>query len=330
MSARGVALAHPNIAFIKYWGNRDHDLRLPSNSSLSMTLGGLETRTTVEFRPDLTADIASINGVNLADDPLARIQRFLDRIRTLAGISNHAAVESENNFPADAGVASSAAGFAALTLAACQAAGLDFDRRELSRLARTGSGSAARSIHGGFVEWHTGSDVDSYAEPVAPEDYWNLVDWIALVDTGSKPVGSSAGHRFAETSPLQTARVSSAPDRLARCRRAILERDFAELAAVAELDSDMMHAVMMTSTPPLLYYAPATIEVMRAVRRMRAEGIQVFYTIDAGPNVHCICPAHEAEAVATALSQLGSVERLISAHVGGPAELMPVKSDESR
>ncbi|MGA9532526.1 MAG: diphosphomevalonate decarboxylase [Anaerolineales bacterium] len=322
VSTQAGAIAHPNIAFIKYWGNQDHALRLPSNGSLSMTLGGLATRTLVTFDPALTADRVTINDEPTAGRPLARIQLHLDRIRALASLSMFADVASVNNYPSDAGIASSAAGFAALTVAGCRAAGLDLDRRSLSRLARAGSGSAARSIYGGFVEWYSGDDANSYAEPLAPEDHWSLVDWIAVVDSGSKPVGSSEGHRLAETSPLQDARLSGAQDRLVRCRRAVLERDFSSLATIAELDSDLMHAVMMTSNPPVLYWAPATIELMKTVRQMRAEGTQVFYTIDAGPNVHCICPAHEAKFVGDALGRLASVQQLFHAHVGGPAELL--------
>jgi diphosphomevalonate decarboxylase len=329
MNAQADARAHPNIAFIKYWGNQDHALRLPSNGSLSMTLGGLDTLTHVAFDPDLEADQAIINGKAVSGQPLARIQQHLDRIRALAGLVEHAHVVSNNNYPSAAGIASSAAGFAALTVAGCRAAGLDLDRRALSRLARAGSGSAARSIFGGFVEWHAGNDADSFAEPIAPEDHWSLVDWIAVVESGSKTVGSSEGHQLAESSPLQETRLLGAPDRLARCRQAILERDFSSLAATAELDSDMMHAVMMTSNPPLTYWAPATIHLMKTVRQMRADGTQVFYTVDAGPNVHCICPAHEAKAVGDALGRLDSIERLFHAHVGGPTELVTGERSKS-
>jgi diphosphomevalonate decarboxylase len=235
-------------------------------------------------------------------------------------VRDRAIVRSSSNFPSGAGIASSAAGFAALTVAACAAAGLGLDRRALSRLARTASGSAARSIFGGFVEWHAGNDLESYAESIAGQDHWNLVDLIAIVDSGEKAVGSSQGHRLADSSPFQAARVAGADDRLARCKRAILNRDFDSLAGVSELDSDMMHAVMMTSDPPLLYWLPGTIAIMRLARRLRSNGTRVFYTIDAGPNVHCICTADDAASVAAAIRRVPEVQQVLRATAGGPAD----------
>ena len=185
------------------------------------------------------------------------------------GFSRFAAVESKNNFPIGAGIASSASAFAALSLAASTAAGLMLSERELSRLARSGSGSACRSIPGGFVEWQAGSrDEDSYAFTIAPPEHWELVDCIVIVSQAHKAVGSTAGHALALTSPIQPARVADAPRRLEICRQAILERDFQAFAEIIELDSNLMHAIMITSTPPLLYWQPATLAVMRLVQEL--------------------------------------------------------------
>ena len=318
-----TALAHPNIAFIKYWGNRDDALRLPSNGSISMNLDGLHARTTVTFDPALPADSLRLNGSEQSGPALERVRRFLEIVRGMAGLRLFARVVSENNFPTGAGIASSAAAFAALSLAASHAAGLDLSEPELSRLARLGSGSASRSVPGGFVEWQVGSDgANSYALQVAPPGYWDLVDCVAVAAAGHKPVGSSEGHALAGTSPLQAARVADAGRRLAECRRAILERDFAAFAEIVEQDSNLMHAVMMTSRPALFYWEPASLAIMKAVQAWRAAGRPVCYTLDAGPNVHVLTLSEHQEWVAAALGALPGVERVLTATPGGPARLV--------
>ena len=319
-----TAEAHPNIAFIKYWGNRDHEERIPSNGSLSMNLRGLVTRTTVTFRPDLGSDRLILHGHPVGGQALARVSRVLERVRAWSAMGWYAEVRSENNFPTGAGVASSAAAFAALAVAAAAAAGLTLPERDLSRLARLGSGSASRSVPGGFVEWHAGaSDEDSYAESIAPPEHWALADCIAIVSAGHKAVGSSRGHRLAETSPYQPVRVADAPRRLNLCREAILQRDFAAFAEIVEADCHMMHAVMQTSRPPLLYWEPPTVALMHAVRRWREQdGLPVAYTIDAGPNVHVLCPQEAAEAVRRKLAEVPGVQRVLVAGPGGPARVV--------
>ncbi len=322
VSQTATALAHPNIAFIKYWGNRDERLRLPANGSISMNLDGLETRTGATFDASLQADNLSINGEAVTGPGLQRVADFLDEVRRLAGLSLHAAVVSESNFPPGAGIASSAAAFAALALAASRAAGLELDEAQLSRLARRGSGSACRSVPGGFVEWRAGSrDEDSYAVSIAPPDHWSLADCLAIVDAAQKPTGSTEGHALAGTSPLQAARLADAPRRLDLCRAAILERDFDCLAEVVELDSNLMHAVMMTSSPPLFYWQEASLTVMRTVREARAKGLPACSTLDAGPNVHVLCPAAEAEKVRQLLGSIPGVREVRLAHPGGPVRL---------
>jgi len=318
-----TALARPNIAFIKYWGNRDSALRLPVNGSISMNLDGLYTRTSVSFQPSLALDELVINGHQVMGKGLERVSGILDIVRQAAGITLRAEVLSENNFPTGAGIASSAAAFAALALAATKAAGLEWPESAISRLARLGSGSASRSIPSGFVEWKMGTgDEDSFAVSIAPPEHWALADCVAIVSAGHKATGSTEGHALAPTSPLQAARVADAPRRLDICRRAILERDFAAFASIIELDSDMMHAVMMTSQPALFYWKPATLAVMEAARSWRADGLPVAYTIDAGPNVHVICPQSEMTRVAALLCQIPGVTNVLSATVGGPASLL--------
>lgn len=314
------AIAHPNIAFIKYWGNCNPSARIPANGSISMNLGGLETRTTVQFDADLPADQLIIDRKIIEGQALSRVAEFLAVVRNMADVRNFARVTSENNFPMGAGIASSAAAFAALSLAASRAAGLGLSERQLSQLARTGSGSACRSVPGGFVEWIVdGCDSESAARSIALPEHWDLVDCVTIVSQKHKATGSSEGHALAYTSPLQAARVADAPRRLEICRTAILERDFASLANIIELDSNLMHAVMLTSSPPILYWQPATLSIMQAVPSWRTAGLPVCYTIDAGPNVHVLCPSENAEQVAVSLRQITGVLQVLTAKPGGPA-----------
>ena len=323
-----TALAHPNIAFIKYWGNRDDSMRLPANGSISMNLEGLFTRTRVTWKETREAgkDIYILNNEPLAGLALQRVSRFLDLVRKMTGLDQDAQVISENNFPSGAGIASSASAFAALAVAATAAAGLDLDSVGLSRLARRGSGSACRSVPGGFVEWMAGeTDLESFAVSIAPPDHWNLVDVITLLSLAHKTTGSTEGHALARTSLLQGARVEDAPRRLSICRQAIIDRDFSSFADIIELDSTLMHAVMMTSTPPLFYWQPETMAVMQTVREARAHGRAACATIDAGPNVHVICEQAAVEESVALINKIPGVQGMRLARVGDPVQLLEVE-----
>ncbi|MGD8458557.1 MAG: diphosphomevalonate decarboxylase, partial [Anaerolineales bacterium] len=313
MTRSATAIAHPNIAFIKYWGNKDNTLRIPSNGSISMNLGALETRSTVEFDTTYTMDRLFINEEELTGPGLHRVSNLLDRVRKMADISSFAVVTSTNNFPMGSGIASSASAFAALSLAATKAVGLSLDLEELSRFARVSSGSACRSIPSGFVEWEMGTDHhSSFAKSIAAPDHWDLVDCISITDYTHKAVSSTDGHEIAFTSPLQNARVSDSNRRLDVCRKTIMDRNFMQLAEIVEQDTHMMHAVMMTSTPPLIYLNPASIDIMKSVYSWRIEeGLNTFYTFDAGPNAHVICKSEIAEKIFERLQKIPGVQEVI-------------------
>ena len=175
-----------------------------------------------------------------------------------------------------------------------------------------------------FVEWPLGGDdQSSYAHSIAPAGHWDLSDAVAIIDISHKLVGSSEGHALADTSPLQAARVATAPDRLVQARSAVLARDFAALAQVVELDSLLMHAVMMTSQPVLMYWQPATIAVLQAVSQWRKAGLPACTTIDAGPNVHILCPAEAVNEVVRRVQAIPGVRKVLTARPGGPAQLLP-------
>lgn len=318
-----TAIAHPNIALIKYWGNRDQNLRLPANGSISMNLAVLETRTSVCLRSDLPADRLFINEVEQSGSELQRVRQFMTILRQMSAGKDFAEIRSANNFPSSAGIASSASAFAALALAGARAYDLDLSQQELSRLARRGSGSACRSIPAGFVEWLPGkTDLDSYAVSIAQPQHWDLWDCIAVVQSAPKLTGSSEGHALAATSPLQSARVLDAPRRLSLCREAIQKKDFAMLAEILEQDSNLMHAVMLTSKPALMYWESSSIFLMKEIVRLRQSGVAVAYTMDAGPNVHAICTADCVDSVKKHFSSNPAVQQLLISPVGYAARLL--------
>ena len=320
---KATAVSCANIAFIKYWGNRDATRRIPLNDSVSMNLDHAITTTTVEFDGQLAEDQVVIDGVEAQGAARARVTAHLDRVRALAKIETQARAQSRNNFPAGTGIASSASAFAALSLAATRAAGLELNERELSILARQGSGSACRSIPGGFVEWIAGSSsADSYAVSIAPPEHWDLRDVIAVVSTEEKQVGSSEGHIAAPTSHFLAERINALPARFHRVRRAIFARDLQLLGPAIEEDAIELHCVAMTSTPPIYYWSPAMVRVIQAVRHWRSDGLAVYFTLDAGPNVHLICEAKDAEQVAAHARAVSDVQQVIVNAPGGAARLI--------
>lgn len=323
MAPKITAVSCSNIAFIKYWGNIDQKLRIAANPSLSMNLADLTITAGVQFDPNFLADTLSINGESVTGAAAQRVFAQMDIIRAKADISHRAHITTESTFPAGAGIASSAAAFSALAVAGAKAAELSLNEAELSALARRGSGSASRSVPAGFVEWGAGgSDESSFAVSIAPADYWDLVDVVAIVSAAHKSVGSTGGHALADTSVLQAARVAGADERFAAAKAAVLAKDLAALGTVIEEDAVMMHGVMMTSRPPLFYWTPATLEIIYAVRQWRTDGLPVYFTIDAGPNVHLICESSHADEVESLAQALPGVQKTLRSGVGGPAQLV--------
>lgn len=322
---RVTARAHANIALVKYWGKRDTTLNLPAVGSLSLTLEALSTTTTVAFCPDFERDRIVFEGEGATHTP--RIVAFLDRVRRLAGLKMPAEVTTANNFPTGAGLASSASGFAALALAATRAAGLDLEGSALSRLAREGSGSAARSIFGGVVAMHAGDQDDgrdAVAEPVLSPGAWPLAVVIAVTAAGPKAVGSTAGmNRTRDTSPFYPAWVASHADDLDEARRAIAARDLTALGAVTEHSCFKMHGLMLSARPPLLYWNPLTVALVQKVATLRQEGLEAYCTIDAGPQVKVLCRADAAAEIEAILGAEPGVVRVLSSRLGPGAHVVP-------
>lgn len=311
------ARAGSNIALVKYWGKRDSALNLPATGSLSITLDGLVTETTVRAASRAGSDRLIINGQDADSD---RISPFIDLFRAMAGTEQRFVVESSNSFPTAAGLASSASAFAALAVAMDAVLDLGLPSERLSELARRGSGSAARSIFGGFVEMQRGQrddGRDSIAIPLASVDHWPLRLVIAVTSTRAKSVSSTQGmNHTVATSAYYPAWIEQVGQDLERARSAIAARDFAGLAEAAEASALAMHASAMAARPGVIYFSPATLACIQAVRELRDTGCAVFFTVDAGPQLKAVCLPDDEAIVASTLSGVSGVQRLIRTGLG--------------
>ena len=319
-SARACA----NIALAKYWGKADVQRNVPAVPSVSLTLDQLLTETRVRFDRSLGADVVRLDGRRATEAEADRVIAMLNRVRREARLRVKARVSSHNHFPTAAGLASSASGFAALAAAASAAAGIGFNARRLSALARASSASAARSIYGGFVELPAGSrgDVELAARQVAPPEHWNLRLVVALTEPGQKKVGSTEGmERSRKTSPYYQAWLEQAPKWSRKIKRAIKERDLDTLGAAMEQSTLAFHCCAITSDPPIIYWAPATLAALATVRGLRGRGVSVWATMDAGPHVKALCAASDASRVRQALDRTEGVTRSWVAKPGPDVEV---------
>jgi diphosphomevalonate decarboxylase len=318
------AIAHPNIALAKYWGKVDAPTNLPAVPSLSMTLDAMSTRTTVGFGTGLVDDRVLINGRSASDAESRRVSALLDRVRAAAGVRTRAWVETANDFPTGAGLASSASGFAALALAATKAAGLEWDAARVSDLARQSSASAARSIFGGFVTLAAGSPETSFlaAEPLAGTAEWQVAISVVITSYEPKAIGSTDGmENTRATSPYYAAWIERAGALFERARVAVLGRDLDALGAAAEESAFAMHACAMAASPPLVYFSPVTLAVIDKVRSLRRSGAPAYVTMDAGPQVKVLSSAADATSIAATLGEVPGVEKVVVARPG-PAALV--------
>jgi len=318
---KSSAIAHSNIALIKYWGRspqHDPQLNIPLNDTVSMTKHGLtngihlQTHTTIEFSSELNRDVVVIEEQEITGRHLERVVRVVDHLRSLAHVNYRFRMESHNDFPTQAGLASSASAFAALALAAASALGLKLNRQQLSTIARLGSGSAARSIHGGFVYCHRGHSHDTaFAEQICTATCFEMNAVIAIVDMGKKTITSDEGHRLASTSPFNDIRIQKSQEQAQQIRKLILENDFNAVGQIAEANCLYMHAVMMTSQPALFYWQPTTLKIIRTIQQLREAGLPCYFTIDAGPNVHCLCQPQHAHELQKILDSIDGVQKTI-------------------
>ncbi|WP_067837885.1 diphosphomevalonate decarboxylase [Amphibacillus sediminis] len=317
---KAKARAHTNIALIKYWGKRDEELILPMNSSLSITLDRFFTETTVSFDQQLDRDYFWLNNQEADQLETGKITAFLNKVRTLAKLNCFAKVESINHVPTAAGFASSASGYAALAAASVKAAGLSLSLRELSQVARQGSGSACRSIYGGFVEWQKGENpdgTDSYAVPILDQDSWDLRVLSIEVTKETKQVLSRVGMKqTVETSPFYQGWLAAAESELRTAKQAIANCDFSLLGQTLEANALKMHATTLGTDPPFRYWKSETMQVMEEIEALRAQGLESYFTIDAGPNVKVVCQPETEQELSKALAQLKVVQNIYSCRIG--------------
>ncbi|WP_200411701.1 diphosphomevalonate decarboxylase [Virgibacillus salexigens] len=308
---KATAKAHTNIALIKYWGKRNEPIILPTNNSLSLTLDGYFTTTSVEFDETLTKDQFILDEQVVTGEQYERVASFLDIIRKLAGKQLYASITSKNEVPTAAGFASSASGFAALAAAGTKAIGLGLSNMELSRLTRQGSGSACRSIYGGFAEWQMGkkeNGSDSYAIPIASAEHWDIRVAAVVLSSTKKKVSSRAGmKRTVETSPFFQGWLDSIPQDLTTIKEGIRHRDFQKVGEIAEANCLKMHATTLGANPPFTYWHDTTIAVMQKIQEMRTQNIPVYFTIDAGPNVKVLYLPEYEKIVEETLRSLSGV-----------------------
>ncbi len=310
---RAVAVANTNIALVKYWRKRDAALNLPSVGSLSLTHEGLTTRTEVRFDAALGEDRLRLNGSPADERARGRVSKLLDLVRAEAGLSAHADVVSANDFPTAAGLASSASAFAALALAATRAAGLSVDDRALSVLARRGSGSAARSIFGGFVRMHRGDFGDAggqsaFAEPLVARTGWQPCLVVGVTSQKAKETLSTDGMTHtAETSPYYDAWTRTSEPDLVVAERAIADGDIEALGRVTEASCFAMHASALAARPAVVYFRGATIDGYHAIAELRRAGTPAWFTCDAGPHIKALTDVAHAETVAARLIEVPGV-----------------------
>lgn len=324
MTFSATAVARPNIALVKYWGKADRARNLPMTGSLSITLDGFTTRTTVARDPALAADEMSLDGQPASRLVFARSMEFVDIVRARVGVFDRVRIITENNFPTASGLASSASGFAALALALSRVFGLPTDPRIVAALARRGSGSAPRSLLGGVVLYRPdeGDGAEASLEQLCPPDAWDLRMVVAVTSDQAKAVGSGEGMEHTRTtSPYFSAWVEHNRGLLEEGRRAVAARDIEALGEVAEASCFAMHASMLASRPPLLYWNPATVGAIQAVRELRASGIGAWATIDAGPHVKILCGKDDAAAVAARLAETEGVREVREERPGAGAEV---------
>jgi len=317
--------AHSNIALVKYWGKQDEGLRLPMNPSVAIALDEAYTLTTVEFDTKYSEDEVELLGEGFEEDEVEKVKKHLDRVRKIARIETKAKVVSKNNFPKAAGMASSASGFAALSVAASAACGLELSERELSVLARNGSGSASRSIPGGVSVWYTGeTDESSYAERIDYPDEWNLrVLLVMAEDTSAKKVSTTEGMALSKaTSPYYNLGVEEAKKNIERLKIAMNNGDWTAFGKVVEDECYRLHSICMTTTPNLLYWRGITIEIFQEMYKLREQGVEAFFTVDAGPHVHIVVRSQDVSIVKEKLEKINGIKTVIDCKIGPSAQVV--------
>ena len=318
---KATAIAPSNIAFTKYWGRKDEKLRLPINGSVAMTISNMLTTTTVEFDTQLKKDDITINNEK-QEKEVEKVVKHLDRIRKQASIKTFAKVVSTNSFPTGTGLSSSSSGFAALTVAAATAAGLNLSEKELGILSRQASGASIRSIPAGFVEWLDGDTSEkSYAKTIFPKDHWDIADVVAVVSKERKDVATSQGHEGANTSVFMETRIKGMKKKNETVKKLIKEKDFQKFGEFIEAEALELHAIYITQNPSLIYLTPESLMIIKLCKKWRSEGLPVYFTVNTGQDVHLIVEKKNIKKLETKLKEINEVKQIIINYPGDGTKL---------
>lgn len=316
---KATARAYTNIALIKYWGKADKALKLPLMSSISMTLDAFYTQTQFNHDSTLTQDVFYLNDIKQSPEQSQRVFNYIKQLRKKFDLNQeeHFEIRSYNHVPTSAGLASSASAFAALAASFAKSYDLNLNHQELSRLARLGSGSATRSIFGGFVEWQKGTDdKTSFAKSLDPNPNWDLRMLAVEVNTGQKKISSSKGMQLAQNSPFYQNWLSLNQKEIKQMKEAISTKDFTTLGQLSEQSANEMHAMNLTANPGFTYFEPDTLKLINLVHQLRSQGIECYYTIDAGPNVKILSNLRNSKKIISAIHNVLGNVKIVNASFG--------------
>lgn len=312
-----IARAHTNIALIKYWGKRDEIAFLPMNSSLSLTLDAFYTDTKVTINSKSETDQFFLNGQLQNRETHHVITQFINLFYTDRKTRPLLSIESYNHVPTAAGLASSASAFAALAFALNKFSGLNLSNDVLSTYARQGSGSATRSLYGGFVEWQRGENKADSKAVFIDDASWDIAMIFLILNKEKKEISSRQGMQHTvDTSPFYQAWVEVAANDLARLKEAIKKQDFTMLGEITEANGMAMHATMLASRPPFTYLSGRSIKAINLIKELRKSGLSCYYTMDAGPNVKILCRQSETTAILNKLKKVYNEKEIVVAKPG--------------
>ncbi|MBR4414287.1 MAG: diphosphomevalonate decarboxylase [Aeriscardovia sp.] len=303
MSHTAVAKAHANIALVKYWGKKNDDLRIPWCSNISMTLQDYWTETRFIPQPQKSSRTFFLNGEEIHDDAASRVIRYIDRLQQHYHLTGGYTIISNNHVPLSAGFASSASGFAALAGSFAAAYELDVTQRELTRLARLGSGSASRSIYGGFVKWVAGTDhQSSFAYPLDEYPSCNITVISVTLNTRGKKISSTEAMRRSVASPYFPTWVTECNQCCTFMETAIHNNDFTTIGQLAQQNAIEMHAMTLCTQPGFTYFTPQTLAITNFIQQLCDNGLECYWTCDAGPNPKILVQASHQQEVITQLT----------------------------
>ena len=314
-----IAIAHPNFALVKYWGKKDSEQNRPAMSSISITVDSMQSKTTIISDQASNKHRLFLNGKEESD--LSRVLPSIDYLSKISKSDDYLVIRSENNFPTSSGLASSASGIASLVTAYEAHYGINLDMRDRIHASILGSGSAPRSLLGGFVLM---DHKNSYScSQILEKSEWPLEILICIVSNHKKKISSREGMEISKkTSPLYMDWLNINARHIGLALKAIKNKNFTALGKVSEENCRLMHKVMKTSIPSILYMTEVTKSCLSEIERLRSSGHKLFYTIDAGPQIKIICDSSSSKSIKESIKQNTDVIKVIHARIGGSPKIL--------